>query len=119
MMAAILVGLGGFFGAISRFALSKWINGRVPTFPLGTLFINALGSFLLGWMTGAGIAEQGRLLLGVGFMGAFTTFSTLKWESLQMAQKNEWGKFLLYLGCSYTFGVLLAFLGHVWGAGRF
>jgi CrcB protein len=111
----IWVGIGGFFGAVSRFGLSQWLGKKSKGFPLATLAVNLLGSFLLGWMNGANIAKSWSLLLGTGFMGAFTTFSTFKWESVKMAKKKEWNKLIVYLGLSYTLGVLLAYLGYIYG----
>lgn len=112
IMHLVLVGVGGFFGAIARFALSQYMNNRFTfRLPMATLLINLLGSFLLGIMIGASINKDAYLLLGTGFMGAFTTFSTLKLESVQLyLGKNKRG-FLLYNGLSYGFGILLAFLG--------
>lgn len=111
MMA--LVAIGGFFGAISRFGLSIWIKGRYPTtFPFSTLLINLTGAFLLGMIFGANLDNSWKLLLGTGFMGAFTTFSTFKLENIQLFHAKGHKKVLiLYLLSSYTFGILLAFLG--------
>ena len=107
------VAIGGFFGAISRFGMSNWIKAKYPsTFPIATLIINLLGAFLLGLIYGTNLTNLWRLLLGTGFMGAFTTFSTFKLENIQLLQTKGNGKTLvLYLGLSYTFGILLAFIG--------
>lgn len=107
-----LVAIGGFFGAIARFGISNWIKGKYPaTFPLATLFINLTGAFLLGLMIGANLGNSYRLLLGTGFMGAFTTFSTFKLEIIQLHLKRNWKLMIVYLGLSYTLGILLAFIG--------
>ncbi|THE13417.1 fluoride efflux transporter CrcB [Bacillus timonensis] len=107
-----LVAVGGFLGAISRFGLSNFIKGRYPSaFPIATLFINLIGSFLLGLIFGAHLENTWKLLFGTGFMGAFTTFSTFKLENIQLLAKRNWKEVLLYLGISYTFGILLAFIG--------
>lgn len=108
----MLVAIGGFFGAISRFGASSWIKSRFPsTFPFATLTINLLGSFLLGLCIGANLENSWKLLLGTGFLGAFTTFSTFKLENIQLHAKRKWNVLLSYLVISYTFGILLAFLG--------
>jgi CrcB protein len=112
---SLLVGIGGFLGAISRFGVSQWLNPPLPRFPYGTLTVNLLGSFLLGWITGRPLSEPWILLFGTGFMGAFTTFSTLKWESIQLIQSKEWRRLLFYLGVSYSAGILLAFAGFLIG----
>ncbi|BCJ85505.1 fluoride efflux transporter CrcB [Effusibacillus dendaii] len=114
---ALLVATGGFFGAVARYIASQWFGKRFPSvFPYGTLFVNLLGSFLLGLITGGRWAPAVSLLFGTGFMGAFTTFSTFKWESLQLGEKKQWKALIWYLAISYTAGVILAFLGYAVGA---
>jgi CrcB protein len=87
------VGLGGAVGAVARFAVSRWALARFgPGFPIGTLFVNASGSFLLGVLAGltaarAGVPDGARLLVGVGFCGAYTTFSTFATDTIALAQR--------------------------------
>lgn len=84
----LLVGLGGFFGANARFVVARGLAALFDTrFPLGTFVINISGSFLLG-VLGVVVAdrvapssESLRLALGVGFLGAYTTFSTFEFET--------------------------------------
>lgn len=109
---SLLVGTGGFLGAIARFFLSSRLNQQLSGFPYGTFLVNILGAFLLGWIMGSPLSDLWVLLIGTGFMGAFTTFSTLKWESIQLKQKEEWMKLFIYLGGSYTAGILFAFVGY-------
>ncbi|BBW95332.1 fluoride efflux transporter CrcB [Geobacillus icigianus] len=116
MMAPLWVMIGGFFGAICRYAVSRWGARRSPRLPLGTLIVNLLGSFLLGWLAGSGAADAEKLLVGTGFMGAFTTFSTFKWESVQMMQQRQWAKVSGYVAVTYSCGILLAWVG--WQLGR-
>ncbi|MCZ0756601.1 fluoride efflux transporter CrcB [Anoxybacillus sp. J5B_2022] len=116
MISAALVVSGGFFGAICRFAISQWFIPRVTSFPVGTLLINLLGSFLLGWITGSAPDESWQLFFGTGFMGAFTTFSTFKWESIQMIINGEKRNGVFYLGISYFFGILFAYVGYLFGS---
>lgn len=107
-----LVAIGGFFGAISRFGISGWVKRKQTSlFPIGTLLINLIGSFLLGLIIGSNLANTWRLLLGTGFMGAFTTFSTFKLENIQLFANKKWNLAIPYLLISYTFGILLAFFG--------
>jgi len=106
----LLVGIGGFFGAIARFSFSNWMKKSYPSsFPIATLLINLIGAFLLGYIVG--LDKTWQLLLGTGFMGAFTTFSTFKLETIQLYADKKWKILTIYLGISYTFGILLAFLG--------
>ena len=112
MSEILLVSVGGFFGAISRFAVSKHIQNRnKSSFPVGTLIVNLIGAFLLGLLIGIQIKGELYSLFGTGFMGAFTTFSTLMLESEQLkaAEKNK--LFYSYIGCSYLIGIFLAFCG--------
>ena len=111
----VFVAIGGFFGAIARFGVSNYIKGKFPSiFPFSTLFVNLAGSFLLGLILGANLSNSWKLLLGTGFMGAFTTFSTFKLDSILLARKNR-KVLLLYLISSYVFGIILAFAGMKYG----
>lgn len=112
MMDALWIAAGGFLGAISRFALSTWIHKTCRSnFPLGTLIVNLSGSFLLGWMIGKGLSSGLYSFLGIGFMGAFTTFSTFKLENVQLIEKKNHSVLLYYLASSYAGGIALAFIG--------
>ncbi|AGE23296.1 camphor resistance [Geobacillus sp. GHH01] len=112
MYAPLFVAIGGFFGAMARYLISRWAARRSPRFPIGTLIVNLLGSFLLGWLAGSGAADTEKLLVGTGFMGAFTTFSTFNWESVQMMQQRQWAKVVVYLAATYLCGVWLAWFGY-------
>ncbi|MGE6260397.1 fluoride efflux transporter CrcB [Heyndrickxia sporothermodurans] len=117
MTNLILVGIGGFFGAISRFAVSQLGKKRYTSpFPIATFIVNLVGSFLLGYIYGSEIGGNLTLFFGTGFMGAFTTFSTFKLESTLLLLNKKLIILLLYLGLSYTFGILLAFFGMKLGA---
>jgi CrcB protein len=93
----LLVGFGGFLGAIARFLMARWVGVLVETrFPLGTLLINVSGSFRLG-VIGTMVAQKVfansdavRLALGVGFLGAFTTFSTFAFETHALFEDGSW-----------------------------
>jgi CrcB protein len=112
MNEIIFVSIGGFFGAISRFALSNRIQNRKKTsFPAGTLTVNLIGAFLLGLLIGMQMKGYHYPLLGIGFMGAFTTFSTLMLESEQLRKAGKSKTFYSYLVSSYTIGVFLAYCG--------
>ena len=95
----LLVGLGGFAGANARMMLARLIAAAVDTrFPLGTFVINTSGSFLLG-LVAVLVAErllpypeQVRLAVGIGFLGAFTTFSTFEFETSVLLDTGAWAQ---------------------------
>lgn len=97
LMPYLLVGLGGFIGANLRFVVARVVGTLFDTtFPLGTFVVNMSGSFLLG-VLGAIVAqkltpdsEAVRLALGVGFLGAFTTFSTFEFETHALFADGSW-----------------------------
>lgn len=110
------VGLGGFLGANARYWLGIWIQHALGiAFPCGTLTINVTGSFLLGLLLGlpwgGSGAEAARLLLGAGFLGAYTTFSTFSVETLAQADQAGTASALLYVLASVAGGLLAAWLG--------
>ncbi|MCM3601555.1 fluoride efflux transporter CrcB [Robertmurraya korlensis] len=111
-MIFILIAVGGFIGANARYIIGqlakKYLNFSIP---LGTLIINAIGSLLLGLLVGKGIRGDVYSFLGVGFMGAFTTFSTFKLELIQLWESKEYKAFVLYLLLSYGIGIVLASIG--------
>ncbi|MES5952429.1 fluoride efflux transporter CrcB [Bacillus fungorum] len=112
MIEALLVATGGFFGAITRFAVSNWFKKRTKTsFPFATFLINITGAFLLGYIIGNGVNTDWQLLLGTGFMGAFTTFSTFKLESIQLFNRKNFGVLFIYISATYIIGIAFAFLG--------
>ncbi|MCS0788226.1 fluoride efflux transporter CrcB [Cytobacillus firmus] len=112
MFHFLIVGMGGFFGAICRLWVSQVINKRnVSRFPAATLVINLIGSLLLGIMVGSGIEGSLFMLIGTGFMGAFTTFSTFKLEAIQLHMDKRKKELILYNVLSYGGGILLALLG--------
>ncbi|MDC3417629.1 fluoride efflux transporter CrcB [Aquibacillus salsiterrae] len=110
----VLVGIGGFCGAVSRFIISKAWNHAA--FPYGTFTVNILGAFLLGLVTGLQANEKIALLVGTGFFGAFTTFSTFKLETVKFALFKQKGKAIYYLVATYGLGIILAYIGYVIGA---
>lgn len=113
MVHILVVGIGGFFGAIARYSISKYINNKSRfTIPLGTLTVNLVGAFLLGILTGAQADTLVILLYGTGFLGAFTTFSTLKLEMIQLHLNNYKKEFIFYAATTYGGGLISAYLGH-------
>ncbi|MGD6818092.1 fluoride efflux transporter FluC [Metabacillus sp. 113a] len=114
-MIYLYIAAGGFLGAAARAAISKKMNRK--TFPFGTLLVNWLGSIILGCMTGAEIAGHASFFAAAGFLGSFTTFSTLNLELWMQRESKKIKVFLLYAAASYIGGISLAFVGYWVGKG--
>lgn len=114
-MKILFIASGSFIGAVIRAYISKRLNASIPKFPYGTLIVNLLGSFLLGWLVGHEVKDFWLLLLGIGFCGSFTTFSTLQWEAVQLFQLKNRSKMFLYLGITYILGIGAATIGFLIG----
>jgi CrcB protein len=117
----ILIGLGGFAGAISRYLVDGLVSDRTGgAFPWGTLAVNASGSFLLGLLF-AMTAERAILpaeIRGpvmIGFIGAYTTFSTYTLESWLLVESGSYGPALANLGGSVLVGLIAVAAGLVVG----
>jgi CrcB protein len=90
----LAVAAGGLVGAPSRYLLDRAITGRAESDrPWGTFVINVTGSLLLGFLTGltmtGHLSEVGKALLGTGFCGAYTTFSTFTFESVRLLEDGR------------------------------
>ncbi|MBO9359708.1 MAG: fluoride efflux transporter CrcB [Thermomicrobium sp.] len=112
-----IVALGGALGAILRYLVTSWVQHRADFFPWGTVVVNLVGSFLIGIvleMTLRGfLSSQVRLLLGVGILGGFTTFSSLSWEMLTLLEEGDILPAFLYGFGSLVIGVFCAWLGSI------
>lgn len=118
-----VVGLGGFLGANARYWLGLWMTGKWGAqFPWATFAINVSGSFVLGLLLAylAARAELAagptlQLLIGVGFLGAYTTFSTFEYDNLQLLMTGQWFRALLNALGSLAAGLVAAGLGVLLG----
>lgn len=119
MANIFIIGIGGFLGAISRYGVALWIGQRWGrTFPLGTFLINISGSFLIGLLMSLlterfMVNPQWRLLLVVGFLGAYTTFSTFEYETGALMKDGEWLIAMLNVLLSVVVGFIALKLGEV------
>ena len=108
----MLVFLGGGFGCVARYVSTTCIGSVAGTFfPFGTLFVNILGSFVMGFLmmlaiTASLLPENLRLLLAVGFLGGFTTFSSFSMETLLLLKDDSF----FYVGANIAANVLLGLL---------
>jgi fluoride exporter len=112
----LLVGLGGFFGAILRYWVSDWIQSGLVSFPVGTLVVNFLGSFLLALIMYASeyrglFEEEARVVLTIGVLGSFTTMSTFSFESMKLLEQGEQLMFGLNLVGTISLCFLAIYLG--------
>ncbi|MGB5687150.1 MAG: fluoride efflux transporter CrcB [Candidatus Electrothrix sp.] len=115
-----LIGAGGFTGAVLRFLVSSWVQGRSGSlaFPFGTLTVNMIGCLLIGFLSAlvemkAMFSPETRSFLLVGLLGAFTTFSTFGNETLNLIRESRMEMALLNAGGQVLIGVFLVWLGRV------
>ena len=102
MSVALAVGLAGVLGAIARYVVDGAVQDRTSgTFPFGTFAVNVAGSAVLGVVTGLawyhGLAHVPRVVIGAGFCGAFTTWSTVSWETVRLAEEGVTGQAVVHL----------------------
>jgi len=116
---AVWVGVAviGGVGALTRFAGDSAVERRFsPSFPLGTLLINLTGSLTLGTLAGADVAGNGLMLAGTAFLGSFTTFSTLAFETHRLSEDGEYRIAFTNLIGSLAAGFAAAALGWLIGS---
>jgi CrcB protein len=111
-MNIILVGFGGIFGGISRYQLGRLISQKAKTvFPLGTFIINITGAFLLGLLSSLNNDKNVYYLLGDGFLGAYTTFSTFMYEGFHLFGENHKLNAAVYILSSLVIGIIGYMIG--------
>ena len=116
-MFFVWIALGGALGSVARFVTVTASNRLIGTsFPFGTLLVNVLGSFAIGFIATIMLrkyadAESARYFLTTGFLGGFTTFSAFSLELLQLMQGGETALALLYILASIVLGLLAVFAG--------
>lgn len=115
-MIAIALAIGGAAGAIARYYMQGWVVDLVGPAPWGTFVVNVVGSFLLGFFLTLTeerflVPSLYRTFVAVGFLGSFTTFSTLMWESQQLLSVGDAPAALVNLVGSVLAGLGAVFLG--------
>ena len=116
MLNVLAIMAGGSIGALCRhgtFLLVQRFSG--PVFPAGTLVVNLLGSFLIGFIwclfDETNWSHEWRLFIFTGLLASFTTFSTFTRETFQLFKVGDWKTALIYATISNVFGILLVFCG--------
>lgn len=109
------IGLGGAAGAVTRYAAGVWLGNRGSLFPWATLLVNAAGSLLLGLLAASESRMPGILysMLGIGFCGAFTTFSTFGYEALSLAGEKRYKHAALYVIFTLILSMAFAWIGWI------
>lgn len=112
---ALLVGAAGFIGSITRWLIGRFFGQMSHHFPLGTLIINVSGSLLLGWFmahaTRHQMSDTTRAIIGTGFIGTYTTFSTYMYESDRLFSSGADTKGMAYLVGSVALGLIAVKVG--------
>ncbi|WP_353573309.1 fluoride efflux transporter CrcB [Candidatus Albibeggiatoa sp. nov. BB20] len=116
MLQIVVIALGGALGALMRF----WVSTGFYTllgreFPYGTLAVNLIGSLLMGflsiWMLDKLIAQEWKMAVLVGFLGAFTTFSTFSLDTLYLIESEAYFKALLNIFSNVSLCILTVWMG--------
>jgi CrcB protein len=116
----IFVSLAGSLGALSRYLLGRFMAEHVNAqFPLGTLVINVTGAFVIGLLFSLVghhmLSMYLQTVLATGFLGGYTTFSTMSWEGVQLVRGGSTSLGFLYLGGTVVLGLFAAALGMALG----
>lgn len=117
MSQFLFVAVGAALGANARYLIGLWASSRIGAdFPYGTMIVNIVGSLLLGFVVTLGseritLSPQTRLLITVGFLGSFTTFSSFAVESTMLLREGGWWGALLNVFGNNLIGLLAVLLG--------
>ncbi len=116
MLKYLIVGVGGFVGAIARYMIGTYIGSRFGIrFPYGTFVINISGCFLVGFivtlLARTTASQYWRYLIPIGFIGAYTTFSTFEYETLRAVQDGQITAGLLNVVFSVVVGFAAVWVG--------
>jgi CrcB protein len=113
------VALGGAVGAVSRYLVAGFVQKKAGfAFPVGTLSVNVLGSFIIGFfityfLEFLALPPQIRALVVIGFLGAFTTFSSFSYETISLLLEGEISKAVMYVLITNLFCFIATFTGIV------
>jgi CrcB protein len=114
----LIVGIGGFIGSVLRYLVSGWVQqfSNSLDFPYGTLAVNLIGCFVIGFLGELAearglLASETRLLVFIGLLGGFTTFSSFGNDTLNLARSGQMLNALANVAVNVMFGLLLVWLG--------
>lgn len=119
MKYILLVGIGSFFGGVTRYLLSRFVDSFMPAIlPFGTFVVNIVGCFLVTFLyelfsKGLVTDEGTRIMLTVGFCGGLTTFSTFVHQNYILFKDDDFWRLLIYATVSFIFGMIASHLGHL------
>lgn len=125
MVNFLIVGLGGFVGAVSRYGTGQIFAKILPvvtagSFPISTFFVNGVGSFIIGMMASVfakngGMGSFMQLFIMVGILGGFTTFSSFSLETVNLILQNKWGVASIYIVASMVVCLVGVYFGKCLG----
>lgn len=119
MQKFLLVAAGGALGALARYGMGSAIGSRMGSkFPFGTFTINIVACFMIGFILvtlgqRTELSEAWRFLIPIGFIGAFSTFSTFEWETFSSLQAGAYLATSIYVALSFFLGLVGVWLGVV------
>lgn len=111
-----LVGVGGFIGSVLRYLVSVYLHQSNKDFPYGTLVVNVIGCFVIGFLTHLAethgmFEENTRNFMFVGILGGFTTFSSFGNETVKLARDSQMLNALANIGANVILGLVAVWLG--------
>ena len=119
MILILLVGVGGFFGAVMRYVVTNWVQDffHVLSLPYGTLTVNLLGCLIIGVLGGLSesrnlLNQEARALLFIGVLGGFTTFSTFGYETVQLLRDGQSLAAFSNIGLQVCMGLVAVWIGY-------
>ena len=119
MLLILLVGVGGFFGAVMRYVVTNWVQDffHVLSLPYGTLTVNLLGCLIIGLLGGLSesrnlLNQEARALLFIGVLGGFTTFSTFGYETVQLLRDGQSLAAFSNIGLQVCMGLVAVWIGY-------
>jgi len=122
VVKVLLIGMGGFIGAILRYVVGGAIQGlsKSALFPIGTLGVNVIGCLLIGFLSylveyRAMFSVEARVFLMIGLLGAFTTYSTFGNETFELMRGSSYLPALINVGAHLVLGLMAVWLGRVIG----